>query len=278
MKYSIKAASLVAIAASLTIASTQALATHSWNGYHWARSANPFALNISDNVSSAWDSVLAGAISDWNQSDMLSLTEVPGNGRSKPCKAADGEVNVCSDSYGYTGWLGIAQIWLDGDHITKAVTKLNDSYFASLTYDHSYWRALVACQEIGHTFGLAHQDENFDNPNLGTCMDYTSNPLGPPDNEHPNTHDYDELVNIYVSHLDSGTSSTGGGGGPPPGKGRNKSVVGNDYIGNSRSGWGREIGYTADGRPDIYELQLGDGHRVITHVFWVPDAGRSGSR
>jgi len=38
-------------------------------------------------------------------------------------------------------------------------------------------------------------------------MDYTSNPLGPPDNEHPNKHDYDELVTIY-SHLDS-TSTVG---------------------------------------------------------------------
>ncbi len=34
------------------------------------------------------------------------------------------------------------------------------------------------CQEIGHDFGLDHQDENFNNPNLGTCMDYTNDPLG----------------------------------------------------------------------------------------------------
>jgi hypothetical protein len=57
-------------------------------------------------------------------------------------------------------------------------------------------------REVGHTFGLDHQDVNFDNPNLGTCMDYTSNPDGPPANTHPNKHDYDELVTIY-SHLDS---------------------------------------------------------------------------
>jgi hypothetical protein len=50
------------------------------------------------------------------------------------------------------------------------------------------------CQEVGHTVGLDHQDTSLDNPNLGTCMDYTSNPLGPPDNEHPKKHDYDELV------------------------------------------------------------------------------------
>lgn len=37
-------------------------------------------------------------------------------------------------------------------------------------------RCLVTCQEVGHTFGLDHRDENFDNGNLGTCMDYTNDP------------------------------------------------------------------------------------------------------
>src|SRR3990167_937294 len=68
------------------------------------------------------------------------------------------------------------------------------------------------CQEVGHIFGLNHQDENFGNENLGTCMDYTSDPSGTladPDqlsNEHPNQHDYDQLGIIY-SHFDSFTSA-----------------------------------------------------------------------
>ncbi|MBI1895150.1 MAG: hypothetical protein HYS04_01245, partial [Acidobacteria bacterium] len=47
-----------------------------------------------------------------------------------------------------------------------------------------------------------HQDEDFNNPNLGTCMDYTSNPSS---NQHPNQHDYDQLELIYA-HLDSTTT------------------------------------------------------------------------
>ena len=74
--------------------------------------------------------------------------------------------------------------------------------FNTPTYNTPAWRQMVTCQEIGHTFGLDHQDENFNNPNLGTCMDYTSNPST---NMHPNQHDYDQLVTIY-SHLDSTTT------------------------------------------------------------------------
>jgi hypothetical protein len=50
------------------------------------------------------------------------------------------------------------------------------------------------CQEVGHTFRLDHQDEKFNNVNLGTCMDYTSDPDGSLNGElsnlHPNAHDY----------------------------------------------------------------------------------------
>jgi hypothetical protein len=46
------------------------------------------------------------------------------------------------------------------------------------------------CQEVGHTLGLDHQDDVFDNPTLGTCMDYTSDPST---SQHPNRHDYEEL-------------------------------------------------------------------------------------
>ena len=69
--------------------------------------------------------------------------------------------------------------------------KLNDTYFNTSTYNTEAWRNLVSCQEVGHTFGLDHQDENFNNPNLGTCMDYTNDPSS---NQHPNQHDYDHLM------------------------------------------------------------------------------------
>src|SRR5512141_1805334 len=184
-----------------------ATANHSWGGYHWARTSNDlFTVKLGDNVSSTWDGYLGVASSDWTASDVLDTTIVPGSSNPRNCKATTGMVQVCNASYGNNGWLGVAGIYITGGvHITKGYVKLNDYYFNTSTYNTPAWRQLVVCQEVGHTFGLDHQDTNFNNTNLGTCMDYTSNPYGPPDNEHPNQHDYDELVTIY-SHLDSVTT------------------------------------------------------------------------
>ncbi|MER3404496.1 MAG: hypothetical protein C4289_04465, partial [Chloroflexota bacterium] len=183
-------------------------ASHSWGGYHWARTSNPFTLMLGDNVSSTWDPYLGEASSDWSQSSVLDTTVVPGSTDPRRCRPTAGRVEVCNAKYGYTGWLGVAQIWVSGSHITQATVKLNDTYFNLSAYNTPAWRRLVMCQEVGHTFGLDHQDENFSNPNLGTCMDYTNDPDGPPSNEHPNQHDYDQLALIY-SHLDSTTTIAG---------------------------------------------------------------------
>ena len=244
-----KVLALVAAAAASVALVGTALANHSWGTYHWARTSNPFTLKVGDNVDSNWDAYLDGAISDWSASSVLDLTKVAGGTRPKNCRATSGRIEACNARYGNTGWLGIAQIWASGSHITQAITKLNDTYFNTATYNTPAWRRLVTCQEIAHDFGLDHQDENFSNPNLGSCMDYTSDPDGPPSNEHPNQHDYDQLVTIY-SHLDSSTTiasspSSLPGNAPP-------------FSQASR----------ANG--DLYVDDLGNGVRRITHVFWTP--------
>jgi hypothetical protein len=196
---------MLALAAVVLTASafvSTAAASHSWGGYHWARTANPFTLKLGDNVTADWDSYLATTSSDWSQSTVLDTTIVPGQARGN-CRPTSGRVEVCNKNYGNNGWLGQAQIWITGGtHITQGTTKVNDTYFTTPTYNTPAWRNLVMCQEVGHTLGLDHQDENFDNPNLGTCMDYTNDPST---NQHPNKHDYDELEIIY-SHLDSFTT------------------------------------------------------------------------
>ncbi len=255
-----RARSFLALVAAIGFA-TVTFANHSWGGYHWARTDNPFTLKVGDNVSSTWDPYLAGAISDWNASTVLDLVAVAGNTRPRQCRPTAGQIEVCNERYGNTGWLGIAQIWANGLHITQAITKLNDTYFNTATYNRPEWRRLVTCQEIAHDFGLDHQDETFDNPNLGSCMDYTNSPLGPPSNEHPNSHDFAEIVDIY-SHLDSTTTvSASLPNGMPAAMGQ----IDFDTPGQ----WGRLVRSSRDGRVQEFELDFGGGHRVLTHVFWA---------
>lgn len=237
------------------------IADHSWGNYHWARTSNPFTLKTGDNVSSAWDAYLDEAIADWSDSSVLDLVKVAGGTRPRSCKPTSGRIEVCNAPYGNNGWLGIAQIWASGSHITQAVAKMNDTYFNSPTYNTPAWRRLVMCQEVAHDFGLDHQDENFDNGNLGSCMDYTSDPDGPPSNEHPNAHDFAQLETIYA-HPDS-TTTVGAAlpGNMPPAMGQ----IGFDTPGQ----WGRLVASSRNGRVQTYELDFGRGHKVITHVFWA---------
>lgn len=254
------------------------LADHSWGGYHWARTSNPFTIKTGDNVTSAWDAYLDEAISDWNQSSVLDLQKVAG-ASNRSCRPTSGRIEVCNAKYGNTGWLGIAQIWITGgEHITQAITKLNDTYFNTSQYNTPAWRRLVMCQELAHDFGLDHQDETFNNFNLGSCMDYTNAPSGGivggfnygPSNEHPNAHDYEQIEDIY-QHLDSSTTigqaieSRGNGQAPP---------AMNDLNLDGPGQWGRLVSSSRNGRVQVFELDFGNGNKILTHVFWASSEER----
>ena len=239
-------------------------ATHSWNNYHWARTANPFTLKLADNLSSSWDPYLATASADWSQSTVLDTTVVAGSQNPRRCRPTSGRVEVCNYRYGYNGWLGLAQIWVSGSHITQGVAKMNDTYFATSTYNTPAWKNLVVCQEVAHTFGLDHQDETFDNPNLGTCMDYTSDPDGPPSNEHPNQHDYDMLEEIYA-HLDSFTTVASGTQKLPLGLSVSEAAKNGDF--ENQSEWGQSI--RDNGHVALFERDFGGGVKLFTFVIWA---------
>lgn len=232
-------------------------ASHSWGTYHWARNINPFNLNLGDNVSSVWDAYLAGASNDWSQSSLLDTTVVDG-AHLKNCKPVSGRTEVCNKKYGFSGWLGVASIWVSDSHIMQGTVRLNDTYFNTAKYNTPAWRSFVMCQEIAHTLGLDHQDENFNNLNLGTCMDYTSNPSGPPSNEHPNQHDYEQLEAIYA-HLDSSTSIAQ----------LSSSSASNGDDGERPSHFGKATRKSSNGRSSLYVQDLGGGHKVFTFVTWA---------
>ena len=234
---------LTAFALVSTIWVGTAAANHSWGNYHWARTANPFTVPLGDNVTntaySNWDGALGEASADWTASSVLNSPVTSGQaGNAKRCRATNGRIEVCNSRYGYNGWLGLAQIWTTGSHIVKAVTKVNDTYFNSGAYSYTAERH-VMCQEIGHGYGLDHQDES--GADLNTCMDY-SNAL---DNPRPNAHDYQQLESIY-SHLDS--TST---------------------VSSTTATTGRVI-HRSDWIHSSYIVRdLGGGHLLHTFVTWA---------
>ena len=226
---------------------------------------------LGDNLNSVeWDASLLAANDDWNDSDFIDNSIAAGGAANNlDCASATGAVEICNYDYGNHNWLGIAGIYIaKGKQITKGYVKVNDFYYAQDFYNNVPWRQLVMCQEVGHIFGLAHQDETFDNANLGTCMDYTNYPEGvgtggAMSNLHPNQHDYDQLAVMYGTG-DGEKDGDKKGGGPPAGKGKPSSPPGNDI-----SQWGKAISTDGNGRPDLFELDLGGGNKLFTHVIWA---------
>ena len=248
--------SLFAVVALL--APSSVFASHSWGSYHWGRTKNPFTLKLGDNVTTAWDAYLATTASDWSVSTVLDTVIVAGQAKAN-CRPTKGRVEVCNKTYGNNGWLGLAQIWVSGSHITQATTKVNDTYFNTSTYNTPAWRNLVLCQEVGPTLGLDHQDEVFDNANLGTCMDYTSDPSS---NQHPNAHDYEQLELIYA-HLDTITTVS-----QTSAQLARQGVMGNqDAPGDDPGEWGQLV--RKNGRLALYERDLGAGQKLFTFVIFA---------
>lgn len=254
-------------------------ANHSWGKYHWDISTEQSIVNplkIGDNLTLNWSANLATASEDWNLSVLKN--QVVAGGSNANCDPTSGRIEVCNGEYGDNGWLGIASIWATrgkDNHITQGVVKLNDTYFNIPKYNTESWRNFVMCQEIGHQFGLNHQDENFSNDNLGTCMDYTSDPTGTfgtngtLNNEHPNKHDYDEMVSIYA-HLNESGSGSGDGNGSGKGNGKGKPVdVGANIDLNNPSSWGKAIKQDANGKDSLFKRDIGNGTTLITHVIWA---------
>jgi hypothetical protein len=242
---------------------SSASAGHPWGAYHWARTSNPFTLKLVRKLTSTWHPYLNLASAAWTTSSTLNTTIVTGASDAtsrQACATVAGRTVVCNYPYGLTGWLGLATIWLDAnDHIIQGRAQMNDSYSWSAGN-----RQLVMCQEVGHTLGLGHQDEDFWNANLGTCMDYTSLPFGPPNNLALNQHDHDQLGAIYA-HLDGyGTlTQSSSAAAMPPGS---ESI---DF--NQPDQWGTLIQSFNDGRTEVYERDLGGGYKVVNFVIWAEE-------
>lgn len=256
-------------AAALLIAVVPVAAEHAWGSYHWERASNPITINHGDNVDPAkWGSHLVEAANDWNSSSVLNTPIVSGNTSPKSCRPTAGMVEVCSANYSNTGWLGVAQIWVSGNHITQGTAKVNDYYHDNAPYNSYSWKQVVMCQEIGHTYGLGHQNEDFSTDLTTSCMEYTSEPAG---NESPDNHDYQMLEDIYA-HLDGDSGGGGGGECTPPNSKKCRDAATPPAFNMPLpdvAQWGEHVRTSPNGGQSIFVQDFGGGHKVITHVTWT---------
>ena len=263
---------LISICAAVLIGGTvslSALAEHSWNHYHWARTTAQFTLQLGDNLTPDWDDHLAKASRDWNSPASFGatftpiLTAIVAGGANRRCSMVKGTTQVCNGKYGNNGWLGLASIYISGDHITQGSAKMNDTYFNTAKYNNPNERRHVMCQEIAHTFGLDHQ--STDGSSQNTCMDYFSNTGANASSTlsiSPNKHDFDELNSIYA-HLDSTTTVASGAA---------SAAATTPDPSDDPINWGYLKRQSADGRSSIYERYNRDGTQTLTHVYWTEEA------
>lgn len=251
---------LIASGAIAAVFSAPVLATHSWDGTHWLRTSNSqLAVPIGDNVDSRWDKYLQAAVVGWNKSTVIQSPIVPGKTHPAKCRMVPGTIQVCNFAYGATGWLGLASIILTNGHISAATAKMNDTYANTTDNTTSSWH-MVMCQEIGHDYGLDHQDEVFDNPNLGSCMDYTNDKKG---NEQPNAHDYEMLLTIY-NHVESAMVVMS----PVASEGFE--------VGNMPKDWGRPTRFDSLRRPIEFVRVISPTEKNLTYVTWATGHGPRG--
>jgi len=258
-RWMVFAAGLVAVGLLVNVAS----ATHSWGGYHWARTSNPFTLKLGDNLTTAdWKSHLAQTSQDWNSGNSPLITAIVAGQSRKRCSMVAGTTQDCNATYGNNGWLGLATINITGGlHITQGSAKMNDSYFNTSTYNNTNEREHVMCQEVAHTFGLDHQ--STDGSSLNTCMDYFSNTganAGSTLSTRPNAHDFEEL-NIIYAHLDTITTVSASTSKSSPAD-----------TNDDPNSWGMLMSQSNNGRSSTYERYNSDGSKTVTHVYWTLEA------
>ncbi len=247
-------------------------ASHSWGGYHWARTTARFTLklgnNLTNNLTANWQAQLSQASLDWNSPAAGTTTPqetmIVAGQSNKRCAMVAGTTQVCASTYGNNGWLGLATISITNSvHITQGSAKMNDTYFNTATYNNPNEKQHVMCQEVAHTFGLDHQ--SVDGSTQNSCMDYFSNTgtnAGSTASTKPNAHDFEELNSIYL-HLDTTTTVAAA---PTT---RPSSAAGDNDDPNS---WGKLVSQSNNGRSSTYEAYDRDGSKVVTHVFWTLEA------
>lgn len=170
-------AALLALCA--IVATSATYASHRWYCWKYANYYIRWYNGGTGDYYSIFEEEAKGDSNSWHRYTDIYLATVSSAGSSD-------HVNAYNGYYGGTGWLGIAEIRsYSGCTVYNGRARLNMSYLEG-GYSRTN-KKHVACQEVGHLFGLGH-NRGASN----TCMNDTI--LTAP---YPNAHDRDLINSIY---------------------------------------------------------------------------------
>jgi hypothetical protein len=232
----------------------------------WNNDGSGLELEILNALDDTWQVAFSLTVADWDFGNPDALTLRSQRVDYDPeCTSVDGTLKVCNGDYGDTKWRGINQVVTDDSgYITASSARMNEFY---LQHDTEDAKQYTICHEIGHGFGLPHTDEDFDNEDLGNCMDYTNNWDV---NKHPDETNYEFLLGLY--------GPTGGRRlvrrhpfrKVLPEKIRRKldevvsQIEQRDYTSHVEDGW--KLLHRAK-HGEEHEMELGEGYKVRVHLL-----------
>jgi hypothetical protein len=151
-------------------------------------------LDVVDALQGPWEDIFHAVVKDWDEGTPKALSlATEKTGHDPTCEPIDNKSKVCNGNYGDSQWRGINQVLIQNGYIVAATSKMNEFYLEKAS---NAQKRYTLCHELGHSFGLAHTDENFFNAPLGNCMDYTDNPAA---NESPDLSNFEFLEELYGS-------------------------------------------------------------------------------
>ena len=129
-----------------------------------------------------WRIAIREAVSQWNAGmDYIELV----SGTAATCSPnVERVIAFCFTSDLPPGWLGDARHTYREEHIVHVQIALRQ---------HTSWKPVIACHELGHALGLWHRAQNSN-----SCLVPI---IGPNTNPNPDEHDYKE-VNKLHDHRD----------------------------------------------------------------------------
>ena len=155
-------------------------ASHRWGCWKYANASINFFQGATGDYGAIFNEEAITDSNSWHNFTEINLTRVSAAGTTD-------HVNTFAGLYGQTGWLGIAELRsVSGCTVFEGRARLNRTYLDQARYTRTN-KKHVACQEVGHLFGLNHNRTSST-----TCMNDTI--LTAPQ---PNAHDQSLIASIY---------------------------------------------------------------------------------